>query len=34
LHPGTRRTLFRKKKLKIIKDIISSLWYYQIHPKY
>jgi mutator protein MutT len=25
LHPGTRRTLFRKKKLKIIKDIISSL---------
>jgi 8-oxo-dGTP pyrophosphatase MutT (NUDIX family) len=25
LHPGTRRTLFIKKKLKIIKDIISSL---------
>ena len=25
LHPGTRRTLFRKKKLKIIKEIISSL---------
>ena len=25
LHPGTRRTLFRKKKLKIVNDIISSL---------
>jgi 8-oxo-dGTP pyrophosphatase MutT (NUDIX family) len=25
LHPGTRRTLFIKKKLKLIKDIISSL---------
>lgn len=25
LHPGTRRTLFRKKKLKIINDIISTL---------
>ena len=25
LHPGTRRTLFKKKKLKTIRDIISSL---------
>ena len=25
LHPGTRRTLFRKKKLKIVNDIILSL---------
>ena len=25
LHPGTRRTLFKKNKLKVIRDIISSL---------
>lgn len=25
LHPGTRRTLFKKHKLRVIRDIISSL---------
>ena len=25
LHPGTRRTLFKKNKLKVIREIISSL---------
>ena len=25
LHPGTRRTLFKKNKLRVIRDIISSL---------
>lgn len=25
LHPGARRTIFKKKKIKIIKDIVSSM---------